>query len=466
MAERFASLILVAASCFLAAKATSQEEISSVGTQDELHDLAVLRARWTPELIEVVTSALQAGEAPPVPEVTPETVARTEGNVDFLAEMDLEYRFYDLRGIDLSNAELPGVDLSYCYLQGATLKAADFSGSTLVHTHLEDADLRHATLRNSNLTGAILTSANASHANLVGSDLSESRLAQVSFVEANLSNAILRRARFLDLNLSILALALGGHERPHAAADLSRANLSHSDLQGAVLWGVALTDANLFGAVLGDTPISPIKLEEAASFRYVQQGSAETRSPVKSSWDRAVVANLHREARNFFKRQEMHDVALNYRYWQSKTATETLPWYRRWARVALLEWTYGYGARPLRLPAVAIGTVGLFSVAYLTLTIVGRGRSGLYHVNESNPGVEQRLDWRQGRIVIDCLYFSLLSLATFGYGAFRPRQWLEFFRLEPTELRAKGWARILVGCESAIGIYLFALLTVVLFGRW
>jgi len=82
----------------------------------------------------------------------------------------------------------------------------------------------------------------------------------------------------------------------------------------------------------------------------------------------------------------------------------------------------------------------------------------------SEPGQAVILSWQKGFLIINCLYFSLLSLATFGYGAFKPRQWLEFFRLEQVDYIPIGWARILVGIEAAMGIYLFALLTTVLFG--
>jgi len=45
------------------------------------------------------------------------------------------------------------------------------------------------------------------------------------------------------------------------------------------------------------------------------------------------------------------------------------------------------------------------------------------------------------------------------------RQWLEFFRLELVEYKPVGWARIFVGIEAALGIYLLALLVIVLFER-
>ena len=57
-----------------------------------------------------------------------------------------------------------------------------------------------------------------------------------------------------------------------------------------------------------------------------------------------------------------------------------------------------------------------------------------------------------------------MSFTTFGYGALRPRQWLEFFRFVPVEYKPVRWIRIFVGIEATIGIYILALLVTVLFG--
>ena len=73
------------------------------------------------------------------------------------------------------------------------------------------------------------------------------------------------------------------------------------------------------------------------------------------------------------------------------------------------------------------------------------------------------LKFDKGALLVNCLYFSLLSFATFGYGALKPRQWLEFFRLTPVQYRPAGWSRIFVGLEAACGIYLLALTAIVIF---
>jgi hypothetical protein len=110
----------------------------------------------------------------------------------------------DLRGANLSGADLSGVDL-----RGANLSGADLSGVDLRGANLSGADLYGA-----NLYGADLSGADLSGAYLRGADLSE----------ADLSEAYLR----------------GAYLR---GADLSGADLSEADLRGADLSGADLSEA-------------------------------------------------------------------------------------------------------------------------------------------------------------------------------------------------------------------------------
>ncbi len=62
-----------------------------------------------------------------------------------------------LRGADLSGANLRGADLSYADLRGANLSDADLRGADLSYANLHGADLRGANLSDANLSGANLT---------------------------------------------------------------------------------------------------------------------------------------------------------------------------------------------------------------------------------------------------------------------------------------------------------------------
>ncbi|WP_255300393.1 pentapeptide repeat-containing protein [Listeria monocytogenes] len=93
---------------------------------------------------------------------------------------------------DLSCANLSGANLSCANLRGANLSCANLRGANLSYADLSCANLRGANLRGANLSYADLSCANLRVANLSYADLSCANLRG-----ANLSYADLRRA---DLN--------------------------------------------------------------------------------------------------------------------------------------------------------------------------------------------------------------------------------------------------------------------------
>ena len=99
---------------------------------------------------------------------------------------------------------LRGVDLSVANLSGFILYNADLSGADLSGATLSNADLRRANLSRADLSGADL-----SGADLSGADLSGAIMNWVNLSRADLSGA-----------------------------DLSGADLSGPDLSGAIMWAI------------------------------------------------------------------------------------------------------------------------------------------------------------------------------------------------------------------------------------
>ena len=92
------------------------------------------------------------------------------------AILDYDLNGANLRGAFLSDANLKGADLSDADLRGANLKGADLSDANLKGADLSDADLRGANLKgadlsDANLKGADLSDADLSNANLRGANL-------------------------------------------------------------------------------------------------------------------------------------------------------------------------------------------------------------------------------------------------------------------------------------------------------
>ena len=103
----------------------------------------------------------------------------------------------------------------------ANLRGADLSGANLSRTDLSRADLSETNLRETNLSRADL-----SETNLRGADLRETNLSRANLRGANL--------RWADLR----------------GADLREANLREADLFGANLYGADLRETDLSGTCL------------------------------------------------------------------------------------------------------------------------------------------------------------------------------------------------------------------------
>jgi len=200
------------------------------------------------------------------------------------------------------------------YIDRGILRGRDFSGANLQGVMLEGADLRCAILKNCNLTGAKLSGADLSGTDLSGADLSGAKLVSVTLSNTRFHGAILTESefktasqepstqsfivRFKNLfkpqwetntyvideskktNLGqatfnkavLISVDLSGFDNLAGCkfenADLTRSNLSGSNLPsskffGANLGSVNLTNANLEAADLSEARLRYSKLNGA-----------------------------------------------------------------------------------------------------------------------------------------------------------------------------------------------------------
>ena len=167
----------------------------------------------------------------------------TQEELDKIIEQHQHWIKEDCEGWEDMKANLRGADLSGANLSRTNLSGADLSGADLSRTNLRGANLSGAYLSWTYLSGADL-----SGANLRGADLSRTYLSGADLSGANLSGAYLSRT-----NLS--------------GADLSGANLSWTYLSGADLSWTDLSRTNLRGADLSRTNLSRTNLSGANQFR-------------------------------------------------------------------------------------------------------------------------------------------------------------------------------------------------------
>jgi Pentapeptide repeats (8 copies) len=134
----------------------------------------------------------------------------------------------DLRGANLSEANLSRADLRDACLSATDLRGANLSGARLNGAELGGANLYKAKLSKTNLIGADL-----SRANLGMAELSMAYLTMANLRQANLSGAKLSKACLDEANLEG-ALLVG--------TDLCGASLAQSKVYGASVWNITVND--------------------------------------------------------------------------------------------------------------------------------------------------------------------------------------------------------------------------------
>ena len=159
----------------------------------------------------------------------------------------------NLFGANLRGANLSDADLRCANLFGANLRGANLRDADLRCANLSDADLRCANLRNADLRGANLRDANLRCANLRNANLFGANLRGANLSDANLRNADLRNADLRN-------------------ADLCRADLSNADLRCADLRNADLCRADLCEASIDQmmwniyTVFYPLQCPESGSY--------------------------------------------------------------------------------------------------------------------------------------------------------------------------------------------------------
>lgn len=485
-----------------------------------------LRARWTDEKVIQVVNAIKEGKDLPafvnkIP-LSEEEIKRIES-----LEIGLDKaNNYDLREIQLNLQDLQNVELPFVHLEGAELVEANIQGADLFEADLRGADLSRSNLKGADLSKAKLQGATLRKAQLEGADLGGADLRGANLVEADLNKADLFEANLQEANLSYADLeetVLSGanlQDTDLFNADfdwtfLWRANFGEAKDIRYVVWGgrrsFRITEEDLEDLKSDRVPKEIInKLESIKNKEFTVEGKLvealiQTIGNEETEQYKSFVLNYalssqksqsfyigeektmnfqedfqnaeitYRDLENVYENERLDEIAQEFNFRENEVVTKGSPLALRILRILFLKWPYGYGSRPIWLIYYSLGVIGVFTVLYAIVSVLPKIKSGINIVRrrededeeyyeEDDDKNEQRLSFRNGRIFLDCFYFSLFSFATFGFDILQPRQWLEFFRLKPIKYKPIAWARILVGIEAAFGIYVIALLLIAVVG--
>jgi len=206
-------------------------------------------------------------------------------------------RAADLREANLESAALTGANLEAAELDMADLTRADLRGAILRSAHLERAGLRRADLRGANLRLAYLNRASLTGAELGAADLSEAWLVGADLHGAKCQSSVMLRARLRHASLADADLT--GADLTDAdlsAGNLVRASLASAKLRGCRVYGTAVWDVDLTGAVQSDLVASPEGQPdlvtdniEVAQFLYLLLRNPKIRAVIDTITTKAVL---------------------------------------------------------------------------------------------------------------------------------------------------------------------------------
>jgi uncharacterized protein YjbI with pentapeptide repeats len=108
---------------------------------------------------------------------------------------------------ECEGCNLVGVDLTGAHLVGVDLRNANLQGAILVNANLEGADLSGANLQFANFTAAFVNGTNFSNANLTQVNFSQARL-----IDSEVAGAVLQDINLTDAEVFNTAISIGGED--------------------------------------------------------------------------------------------------------------------------------------------------------------------------------------------------------------------------------------------------------------
>jgi hypothetical protein len=236
-------------------------------------------------------------------------------------------------------------------------------------------------------------------------------------------------------------------------ADLYRANLQNAhlfalDLRGSSLMKADLRRANLHCADLRDCNLLGIRLDGARLDNVIwdrlllqeRQGREQLRSgnPVAAIQLFQEAEETYRNLRLHLERSGLFEQAGQFFHREMVMRRLQMP---RYSGRRLLSWVVdlfsGYGEKPLNVVLFSLGLIGICGLLYFLVGV----RQG-----DLNLGlVLERGLWANLADLLDCLYFSVVTFTTLGYGDISPH----------------GLARPIAAFEAFVGSFTMALFVVV-----
>ncbi len=173
----------------------------------------------------------------------------------------------DLRGVNLS-----GADLTYAFFNDANLSRANLANAKLIETNFVRANLRHANLTDLVVNGANFRDAKLHHAILTDSNLGAAFFVNSDLSKANLTSADLSHCSFIETNLE-------------------EANLTGCRIYGVSAWNLRLKEAIQRDLIVtrDDEPNITVDNIEVAQFIYLLLNNPKIREVIDTITSKVVL---------------------------------------------------------------------------------------------------------------------------------------------------------------------------------
>jgi hypothetical protein len=153
--------------------------------------------------------------------------------------VDVDFRYTDLSGADLTQAILFNADLDHADLSGANLRGANLCSASLRHSNLAGADMRDTVLESAYLQSANMCGANLSGANFAGAVMGGTAIGDV---DLSLSRGLERTHHFGPSMIDRQTLAKSG---PLPVGFLRGCGLAEWEIEAANLFRQDISPAKI-----------------------------------------------------------------------------------------------------------------------------------------------------------------------------------------------------------------------------
>jgi hypothetical protein len=260
----------------------------------------------------------------------------------------------------------------------------------------------------------------------------------------------LKRAELAGLNM---AAAPG-----QAGYDLSFCDLYRANLQGAHFYKANLTEANLMKADLRESNVHWTCMQQAnllgvkwagARLEHMQLGKQLRQEKIahraEKIKDRPLAIDYFEQSEEIYRdlrKAAEHEglFVLSGRYIQKELRMRRYqypPLSRSRLMSKLIDVFCGYGEEPARVVLFSLGLIFLCAIGYFFLGISSNGE-----LQQFDPAGQF---WHQLKLFGTCMYYSVVTFTTLGYGDITP----------------VGWSRLFAAIEAFTGSFTIALFVVV-----